>query len=51
MNLYLIKMSIKNKTVKEEEIIDYYYNPNLECTCESIFADTHRGYCRRRIRK
>mgnify|MGYP003395264083 CR=1 FL=1 len=35
---------------KKEEIIDYYYNPNVECTCEAIFADTHGGYCKRRIR-
>lgn len=33
-----------------EEVVDYYYNPNVECTCEAIFADTHRSYCRRRIR-
>lgn len=38
----------KNK--EDEGIIDYYYNPNLECTCEGIFADTHRGYCKRRQR-
>lgn len=24
--------------------------PNLECTCEAIFADTHKSYCRRRVR-
>jgi hypothetical protein len=35
---------------KEKEIIDYYYNPNLECTCEAIFNDTHRSYCKRRQR-
>jgi len=35
---------------EKEEIIDYYYNPNLECTCEAIFDDTHRSYCKRRIR-
>ena len=34
----------------KEEIIDYYYNPNVECTCEAIFDDTHRSYCKRRIR-
>ena len=43
----LKKMETKQK---QEEIIDYYYNPNLECTCEAIFADIHRGYCKRRIR-
>ncbi len=35
---------------KKQEIIDYYYNPNLECTCEAIFADTHRAHCKRRVR-
>ena len=35
---------------KQEVIEDYYYNPNEECTCEAIFADTHRSYCRRRCR-
>jgi len=30
------------------EVEEYYYNPNLECTCGAIFADTHRGYCKRR---
>ncbi len=35
---------------KEKEIIDYYHNPNLECTCEAIFADTHRSYCKQRER-
>lgn len=38
-----------NKKV-DEETIDYYYNPNVECTCKALFADTHRSYCRRRIR-
>ena len=38
-------------TKSEEEIIDYYYNPNLECTCNAIFSDTHRGYCKRRVRR
>jgi len=33
------------------EIMDYYYNPNVECTCEAIFADTHQSYCKRRNRK
>jgi len=35
---------------EEEEIIDYYYNPNVECTCNAIFADTHRAWCHRRHR-
>lgn len=35
---------------KLEETIDYYYNPNIECTCEALFADTHREHCKRRIR-
>lgn len=34
----------------DEEIKDYYYNPNIECTCEAVFADTHRSYCKSRIR-
>jgi len=34
----------------EKEIIDYYYNPNIECTCGAIFDDTHRGWCKRRVR-
>ena len=33
---------------KEKEIIDYYYDPNVKCTCEAIFQDTHRSYCKRR---
>ena len=33
-----------------KEITDYYYNPNIECTCEAIFADTHRECCKRRNR-
>ena len=45
----VVKEAIK-KTVEQGEIIDYYYNPNVECTCEAIFADTHRSYCKRRIR-
>jgi len=32
------------------DIIDYYYNPNVKCTCKAIFADTHKGWCHRRIR-
>ena len=36
------------KTIKE--IIDYYYNPNVECTCNAIFNDTHKITCKRRIR-
>jgi hypothetical protein len=32
-------------------IEEYYYNPNLVCTCGAIFADTHRNYCKRRINK
>lgn len=43
-------MKIEEKELKEE-IIDYYYNPNVECTCEAIFDDTHRSYCKRRIRQ
>ena len=39
------------KEDEEKEIIDYYYNPNVKCTCGAIFNDTHRGYCRRRNRK
>ena len=35
---------------KEEFNIEYYYNPNVECTCNGIFADTHRSYCKRRIK-
>lgn len=34
----------------EEQTIDDYYNPDVECTCEAIFADTHRSYCKRRVR-
>lgn len=46
---------VNKKQAKQEEIIDnqikdYYYNPNLECTCGAIFADTHRSYCKRRQR-
>jgi hypothetical protein len=41
---------VNKKIQKQEEIIDYYYNPNVECTCGAIFADTHRGYCKRRVR-
>jgi len=40
----------KEKEIEEKDIIDYYYNPNLECTCEAIFDDTHRSYCKRRQR-
>lgn len=36
--------------MKNQQVEDYYYNPNVECTCEAIFADTHRGYCKRRVR-
>jgi len=43
-------MKMAQTKIVEEEVIDYYYNPNVECTCEAIFADTHRGYCKRRIR-
>ena len=35
----------------QKEITDYYYNPNIECTCEALFDDTHRAYCKRRVRK
>ena len=41
---------MKNKKIKQKEIIDYYYNPNLECTCNAIFPDTHKSYCKRRMR-
>ncbi len=36
----------------DKEIIDehYYYDPNVECTCEAIFDDTHGCYCKRRIK-
>jgi len=48
-------MTIKNKEEIEKNkskkgIIDYYYNPNVECTCGAIFDDTHRISCKRRIR-
>ena len=42
--------STMKKVTMEQEIIDYYYNPNLKCTCEAIFDDTHRNYCKRRQR-
>ena len=32
----------------KREIIEYYYNPNVPCTCEALFDDTHRSYCKRR---
>lgn len=35
----------------KEEVIDSYYNPNVPCTCEAIFADTHRAYCKRRNKR
>jgi len=38
------------KEKKEEEIVDYYYNPNVKCTCPAIFDDTHRSWCHRRNR-
>ena len=40
----------KVKLITKKEIIEYqyYYNPNVECTCEAIFADTHRIHCKRR---
>ena len=44
----MVKKKIQN--IQKEEKIDYYYNPNVKCTCEAIFADTHRSYCRRRQR-
>ena len=47
MFTYKTKQKIKMKT---EEIIDYYYNPTLKCTCGAIFDDTHRAYCHRRQR-
>ena len=37
---------IENEATKE--IIDYYYNPDVECTCKTIFDDTHKSYCKRR---
>ena len=54
-------MKCKNKNCKKKtlegleycddhRIIDYYYNPNVECTCEGLFADTHRNHCKRRVR-
>jgi hypothetical protein len=42
---------MSNGKEQQSEIIDipsYYYNPNIECTCKAIFADTHRSYCKRR---
>ena len=47
-NNKITKERVKDSEVKE--IIDYYYNPNLKCTCEARFADTRRDYCHRRIR-
>lgn len=44
-------MTNPSQTSKEEKILnieEYYYNPNLKCTCGGIFADTHRSYCKRR---
>lgn len=43
---------LHKRQMKSNAIIDieYYYNPNLECTCEAIFADTHRSYCKRRVK-
>jgi len=40
-----------SKYCEYHEIIEYYYNPNVPCTCEAIFADTHRDYCKRRSRR
>ncbi len=31
-------------------VVDYYYNPEFECTCGAIYADTHRSWCKTRIR-
>jgi len=44
-----MKKKIK-EVIDKQEIIDFYYNPELECTCEAIFADTHRSWCKRRQR-
>ena len=41
---------MEGKMKCENDMIDYYYNPNAECTCEAIFDDTHRNYCHRRNR-
>jgi hypothetical protein len=43
-------MTDLKKETEKKEIIDYYYNPNIECNCEAIFDDTHRSYCKRRQR-
>jgi len=48
VNKPVIQMEKNKKELKE--IIDYYYNPNVECTCEAIFGDTHRITCKRRKR-
>jgi len=40
----------KKKIIDKQKIIEFYYNPNVECTCGAIFADTHRNHCKRRIR-
>lgn len=40
----------KEKPIVDYPCVDYYYNPNVECTCGGIFADTHKGYCKRRQR-
>lgn len=47
----LFKELGKEQKLKKEIIdYDYYYNPNVKCTCEAIFGDAHRSYCKRRIR-
>ena len=38
----------KLKQKLRKDIIEYYYNPNVPCTCEGLFADTHRESCKRR---
>ena len=55
INVYILggfKMTPKKSKAKQKKrkIIDFYYDPNLECTCEALFDDTHRSHCKRRIR-
>ncbi len=42
------KKVIKLKQKLRRGVIEHYYNPNVPCTCEGLFADTHRIGCKRR---
>ena len=47
VNKQVIKL--KGKLIKN--VIEYYYNPNVPCSCEGLFADTHRNSCKRRSKR